>query len=54
MKRVTGIGEVFITAKPPKLGAWYKTQLGIDVQDWGRAAFSWADSDGKPVEGATS
>ncbi len=43
MKRVTGIGGVFITAKDPELGVWYKTHLGIDVQDWGRAAFRWAD-----------
>lgn len=54
MKRVTGIGGVFITAKDPELGVWYKTHLGIDVQDWGRAAFRWAGSDGKPVEGAAS
>ena len=36
MKRVTGIGGVFFIAKDPAaLGAWYKTHLGIDVQDWG-------------------
>jgi hypothetical protein len=44
MKRVTGIGGVFIKATDPAaLGAWYKTHLGIDVQDWGGAAFTWAD-----------
>ena len=54
MKRVTGIGGVFIKANDPAaLGAWYKTHLGIDVQDWGGAAFTWADSDGKPVGGTT-
>src|SRR5262247_4037813 len=42
MKRVTGIGGVFFKSKDPKsLGAWYKTHLGIDVQDWGGAAFDW-------------
>ena len=47
MKRVTGIGGVFIKAKDPKaLGAWYKTHLGIDVQSWGGAAFRWADDAG--------
>ena len=36
MKRVTGIGGIFFSAKDPKeLGAWYKTHLGIDVQEWG-------------------
>jgi predicted enzyme related to lactoylglutathione lyase len=41
MKRVTGIGGVFIKAKDPaKLRAWYKTHLGIDVQTWGGAAFT--------------
>ena len=55
MKRVTGIGGVFIKANDPAaLGAWYKTHLGIDVQDWGGAAFTWADSDGTPVGGTTA
>jgi predicted enzyme related to lactoylglutathione lyase len=55
MKRVTGIGGVFFKAKDPAaLGAWYKTHLGIDVQDWGGAAFTWADSEGKPVGGTTA
>lgn len=42
MKRVTGIGGVFFKSKDPKaLGAWYKTHLGIEVQEWGGAAFQW-------------
>lgn len=42
MKRVTGIGGIFFKAKDPKaLGAWYKAHLGIDVQEWGGAAFQW-------------
>ncbi len=54
MRRVTGIGGVFFTAKDPKtLGAWYKKHLGIAVQDWGGAAFSWADADGNPTSGTT-
>ena len=44
MKRVTGIGGVFFKAKDPKaLGAWYRTHLGINVEEWGGAAFRWAD-----------
>ena len=54
MKRVTGIGGVFFSAKDPvALRAWYKKHLGIDVQDWGGTAFRWADEAGKPVGGTT-
>jgi predicted enzyme related to lactoylglutathione lyase len=54
MKRVTGIGGIFFHAKDPAmLRAWYKTHLGIDVQDWGGAAFDWADEQGNPVQGST-
>ncbi len=54
MKRVTGIGGIFFTAKDaPSLQAWYKRHLGIDVQDWGGTAFSWADETGKPTGGTT-
>ena len=54
MKRVTGIGGIFFKAKDPvALRAWYKKQLAIDVLDWGGAAFSWADENGKPSPGTT-
>jgi len=54
MKRVTGIGGIFLKAKDaPTLLAWYKRHLGIDVQAWGGTAFTWADSDGKPTGGTT-
>ena len=53
MKRVTGIGGVFLKAQDPeKLRAWYKNHLGIDVQDWGGAVLRWADSGGD--EGSTT
>ena len=55
MKRVTGIGGIFFKAKDaPALQAWYKQHLGIDVQEWGGAAFDWTDSDGNPVAGTTA
>ncbi len=55
MKRVTGIGGIFFKAKDaPALQAWYKRHLGIDVQEWGSAAFDWVDSDGKPTGGTTA
>ncbi|MFO1315057.1 MAG: VOC family protein [Burkholderiales bacterium] len=54
MKRVTGIGGIFFKAKDPvALRAWYRRYLGIDVLEWGGAAFSWADEAGKPVGGTT-
>lgn len=55
MKRVTGIGGVFFTAKDPvALRAWYQKHLGIPVTQWGGAAFSWSDDDGQPVGGNTA
>jgi len=54
MKRVTGIGGIFSKAQDaPALQAWYKHHLGIEVQAWGGAAFSWTDSEGKPTGGTT-
>ena len=55
MRRVTGIGGVFMSAKDPKaLGAWYKEHLGIDVQSWGGAAFTWEDAEGNALKGTTA
>ena len=55
MNRVTGIGGIFFKAKDPKaMQAWYKQHLGIDVQDWGGAAFRWTDANGEPVGGTTA
>ncbi len=54
MRRVTGIGGIFFTARDaPALRAWYKTHLGIDVQDWGGTAFTWTDAAGTPTAGTT-
>jgi predicted enzyme related to lactoylglutathione lyase len=54
MKRVTGIGGVFFKSKDPKaLGAWYKTHLGIDVQEWGGATFRWNGPDNPAAAGTT-
>jgi predicted enzyme related to lactoylglutathione lyase len=54
MKRVTGIGGIFFHGKDPvALRAWYKRHLGIDVQEWGRAAFTWTDEAGNPARGTT-
>ena len=54
MKRVTGIGGIFFKAKDPAaLRAWYQKHLGIEIEAWGGAAFSWADGEGKPTVGTT-
>jgi catechol 2,3-dioxygenase-like lactoylglutathione lyase family enzyme len=45
MTRVTGIGGIFFKAKDPKaLGEWYRRHLGLNVQEWGGAAFRWAEN----------
>ena len=54
MTRVTGIGGIFFNANDPvALRAWYKRHLGIDVQEWGGTAFTWADASGNPTKGTT-
>ena len=54
MKRVTGIGGIFFKANNPvALRAWYQKHLGIDVQDWGGAAFTWTDAADNPTTGMT-
>lgn len=54
MKRVTGIGGIFFSAKDPAaLCAWYQAHLGIDVQVWGGAAFRWVDDADVPTGGTT-
>ena len=54
MKRVTGIGGVFFKSKDPKaLGAWYKTHLGINLEEWGGAVFQWKGTDNPEGVGTT-
>lgn len=54
MRRVTGIGGIFFQAKDPvALRDWYKRHLGIDVLEWGGAAFTWTDAAGQPAGGTT-
>jgi predicted enzyme related to lactoylglutathione lyase len=54
MQRATGIGGIFFKAKDPKaLGAWYQTHLGVPVQDWGGAAFTWVTESNPSGTGST-
>ena len=55
MRRVTGIGGVFFSAKDPKAQwDWHKKHLGVDVQEWGGAAFDWVDAEGNATKGTTA
>ena len=54
MKRVTGIGGVFIKSKDPEaLKAWYRTHLGMDIQEWGGMAFQWNTPENPNPNGTT-
>lgn len=54
MKRVTGIGGIFFKARDPiGLREWYRSHLGIDIQDWGGAIFTWNQPD-EPNQGGTT
>lgn len=40
MARVTGIGGIFFKARDAdSLRAWYRTHLGLEIQDWGGVTF---------------
>jgi predicted enzyme related to lactoylglutathione lyase len=55
MRRVTGIGGIFFKARDVEaMRLWYQTHLGIDVQEWGGATFSWAGDDGQLAGGTTA
>jgi predicted enzyme related to lactoylglutathione lyase len=46
VERVRGIGGVFFKARDPKaLAAWYQEHLGVPVEKWGGASFSWREHD---------
>jgi len=41
IKKVTGIGGIFFKCKDPKkIREWYKTNLGLNTNDYG-AVFEW-------------
>jgi predicted enzyme related to lactoylglutathione lyase len=54
MKRVIGIGGIFIKAKDPvALREWYRLHLGIEAEGWGGMAFSWKSEDNPEGVGTT-
>jgi predicted enzyme related to lactoylglutathione lyase len=49
MKRVLGIGGVFLKAKDPAaLREWYRLHLGMNLEEWGGVVFPWQRPDGAP------
>lgn len=54
MKRVTGIGGIFLKAKDPvALRAWYEKHLGIAMEAWGGAVFRWQTPERPEPDGVT-
>ena len=45
MAKITGIGGVFFKSagKGSELAAWYKENLGLDLESWGGAILKWPD-----------
>lgn len=44
MAKITGIGGVFFkTENPKELNEWYKTHLGLSLENWGGAILRWAN-----------
>jgi len=45
MAKVTGIGGVFIKSngKGSALAAWYRDNLGLDLESWGGAILKWPE-----------
>jgi predicted enzyme related to lactoylglutathione lyase len=55
MKRVIGLGGIFFKAKNPKeLASWYKTHLGVPIDEsYGGYTFNWSDDTERPSKGYT-
>ncbi len=53
MKKVTGIGGIFFKCKDPgKMKEWYKTNLGLNTNQYG-ATFEWYQGAGGTKKGIT-
>ncbi len=54
MKRVTGIGGIFIKSRDPaRLRDWYRKHLGIQFEEWGGFAFHWKGPENPDGVGTT-
>lgn len=53
MKKVTGIGGIFFKCKDPdKMREWYKTNLGLNTDEYG-ATFEWYEDADSTKKGQT-
>src|SRR5579885_3510900 len=53
MKKITGIGGIFFKCQDPgKIREWYKTNLGINTNDYG-ASFEWREDEDSTKKGIT-
>ena len=54
MKRVTGIGGIFVKSQDPdKMRQWYRAHLGIESEKEGGAMFKWRKLDDPHTESCT-
>ena len=54
MQRVLGVGGIFFKARDPAaLGAWYRDNLGVDLESWGGAVFRWNGPENPSGTGST-
>ena len=55
MRRVTGIGGVFIRAKNPEvLAGWYSRHLGLQLEPWGGSVLRWSDPERPEPDGGVT
>jgi predicted enzyme related to lactoylglutathione lyase len=48
MQRVRGIGGVFFKSRnPPALAAWYRDRLGLPIEPFNGAIFTWREHDAR-------
>jgi catechol 2,3-dioxygenase-like lactoylglutathione lyase family enzyme len=53
-QRVLGIGGIFFKARDPAaLGAWYRDNLGVELESWGGAVFRWSGPHNPTATGTT-
>jgi predicted enzyme related to lactoylglutathione lyase len=53
MKRIAGLGGIFIKAKDPKaMAAWYQEHLGLDFNQQVYIDLPFTDEEGKPASGS--
>src|SRR5690348_10461680 len=52
--RVNGIGGIFFKARDPQaLREWYRSRLGIPLEEWGGAVFQWKSPENPSGVGTT-